>query len=602
MHMVRSAFGLALVMVVVFACGSERPGFDDGKLPDGGLPNGDSACGQQCPFDTVCVPNLGCVPCAPGKHTCVGNDVHDCTADGKPGAKLSTCDASKGLVCSGGSCATACEAAAQSESNVGCEFWAVDLDLADGPTDPASAQWALVLSNASEIPATVRIEKNDAPVGQPIKPSLVHEATIPVGDLVQVIMPTREIDCGQKPNDHDAPGTCLTSNAFRVTSSAPIVAYQFNNVVHNYSTDASLLLPTPVLGTKYRNIGWPSGSPFKTPVAFVQRSYVTIIGTQAGTSVTVRPSWRIKGNGPIQATKPGESLTLTLGPFDVLNLETDDGTMNECSGPNAMKPPYCTDLTGTIIESSAPVAVFTGVESTGVGSFEAPKPPSWNESSGCCKQHIEEQLPPLHAIGKKFVVTRSPIRSDQDLSDYVEPDILRFVGAAATAVVTTNLPAPLDHFSIAPGQVIDTWTQKDIVVTSTEPIMIAQFLMIQDFVNGKPKGDPSFTIFPPVEQTRNEYTFLSPKGWTENYVVISAAKGVAVKVDGAVPSNCVIAEAGTLDGKVYEARRCPLKDGVHRLTGDGGFGIMAYGYGDADAYSFAGGAYVKKIYVPPPLK
>ncbi len=590
------------IVVVVFACGSERAGFEDRNNQNGNLPSGVDACGGQCPFDTVCVPGLGCVPCAPGKHTCVGNDVHDCTAEGKPGAKITTCDAAKGMVCSGGSCATACEAAAASESNVGCEFWAVDLDLSDGITDPASAQWALVLSNASEIPAQVKIERNDAPVGAPPQTAIVHESTIPVGDLVQVAMPIREVDCGTKPNDHDAPGTCLTSNAFRVTSSAPIVAYQFNNVVHNYSTDASLLLPTSVLGTVYRSMGWPSGSPFKTPIAYVQRAYVTIVGTKPNTSVTVRPSCRIKGNGNIKATKPGESLTMTIGPFDVLNLESDDATMGECTGPGKEKPPYCTDLTGTIVESTQPVAVFTGTESSGVGSPDAPKPPLWSESSGCCKQHLEEQLPPMHAIGKKFVVTRSPVRSDPNLSSYVEPDVLRFMGAAAPAVVTTNLPAPLDHFTIAPGQIIDTWTDRDIVVTSTEPIMIGQFLMIQDWVNGTPKGDPSFTIFPPVEQTRNEYTFLSPKGWSENWVVISAWKGTTVKIDGEDLKGCVIAEAGMLDDKMYEARRCALEDGVHRLTGDGGFGIMAYGYGDADAYSFAGGAYVKKIYAPPPLK
>jgi hypothetical protein len=28
---------------------------------------------------------------------------------------------------------------------------------------------------------------------------------------------------------------------------------------------------------------------------------------------------------------------------------------------------------------------------------------------------------------------------------------------------------------------------------------------------------------------------------------------------------------------------------------------MAYGYADADAYAFAGGANLKKIYSPPPL-
>ena len=48
-------------------------------------------------------------------------------------------------------------------------------------------------------------------------------------------------------------------------------------------------------------------------------------------------------------------------------------------------------------------------------------------------------------------------------------------------------------------------------------------------------------------------------------------------------------------------RRCPLAAGAHRLSGTGPFQIMAYGYADADAYAFAGGANIKKIYAPPPL-
>ena len=41
---------------------------------------------------------------------------------------------------------------------------------------------------------------------------------------------------------------------------------------------------------------------------------------------------------------------------------------------------------------------------------------------------------------------------------------------------------------------------------------------------------------------------------------------------------------------------------MHRMSGTVPFGIMAYGYDDADVYAFPGGAFVKKIYEPPPIK
>ena len=75
-----------------------------------------------------------------------------------------------------------------------------------------------------------------------------------------------------------------------------------------------------------------------------------------------------------------------------------------------------------------------------------------------------------------------------------------------------------------------------------------------------------------------------------------------MKVDGAVPGDCVVASAGVIAATTYEARRCPLKAGAHRMTSSKSFGIAAYGYGPVGSYAFIGGADVKKIYDPPPLR
>ncbi|MBK6692932.1 MAG: IgGFc-binding protein [Myxococcales bacterium] len=619
--LLRALATFAATGLFMAACGSEGRDPLAANGADGGAnasicgsctPAGYSVCDasgqprtETCMEGTVCVPNKGCLACAPGGTVCVGNDIHACTNDGKPGDKTSSCDPSKGQVCQGGLCTDACTAAAQMQSNLGCEFWAVDLDITD-ITTAAMSPWGVVLSSASEIPAEVTIEQNDAPYGAPPNPRILLKTTLQPGQLITHKLPPRAVDCGKGEDDHNAPGTCLSSNAFRITASAPIVAYQFNNFVHHFATDASLLLPTSVLGTKYRNIGWGAGTPYANPIAWTTRSYVTVIGTKPGTTVTVNPSWRIKGNGPIKTTNKGEPIQVTLGPFDVLNLESDDAKPEECF--NKKVGDRCTDLTSTVIQSSAPVAVFSGVESSGVGLPEgAPEPPSWKnlsegQSKGCCKQHLEEQLPPLEAVGRKFVITRSPIRSDSDYTNWVEPDVLRFVGAAVPSNVRTNLPKPYDYFTILPGQIVETWTDKDVIVDATEPILVGQFLIAQDYVEPNPKGDPSFTIFPPVEQARNEYLFLSPGDWKENWIVVSTEAKTNITIDGQPLANCTVAPAGDLDGKTYEARRCKVAGGVHRMSGTGPFGIMAYGYDDADVYAFPGGAFVKKIYEPPPIK
>jgi hypothetical protein len=383
-----------------------------------------------------------------------------------------------------------------------------------------------------------------------------------------------------------------------VTSSAPIVVTQFNVFENSFSNDASLLLPTNALGNTYRVLGWNAGHPAEVPLfeGMVDRSYITVVGTAEGTTVRVRPSWKIKGNPPIAATPGGGEIEVTLGPFDVLNLETDTGSLSDDAQTIA-------DLTGSAVYSDKPVAVFSGVESTGVpGWLEIPTPPGWDDGSGsggntCCLDHLEDQLFPVESVGARYVVTRSPVRST---SSYREPDVIRFVGAAEPANVTTTLPAPFDSFTLQPGEVRTTWTQDNFTATGDAPFMLGQLLVSQGYVDGGYLGDPSLTVLPPVDQHRSEYIILTPGSWDQSWVVIAAPVGATVTIDGVAPSGCRVEPAGTVDGVTYESRACPLVEGTHALSGDQPFGIVAYGYAGAGSYAFVGGADVKKIYEPPP--
>ena len=604
--------GCCLLLLGYGCSASSATDDDDSGSSNGAGAGGSSSCGDclgqsytPCDGDgnpltpemcaDVCVPNVGCQPCVPGEEQCVGNDIRRCAADGSGFTELvETCDAANNLVCSNGECVGGCQAADDQPSNVGCEFWAVDLDQQDAINDPASELWGIALSNAGQAEAVVTIEVNNAAVGDALALATVEEITVAPGTLQARLMPTRELDCGTEPNDYNSPGTCLSSRAFRITSTAPIVVYQYNIFENTYSNDASLLLPTNALGNVYRVMGWLAGHPIQAPIGpkILDRSAVTVIGTEPNTEVTVKPSWRIKGNPPIAATPAGGSIVVTLGPFDVLNLETDDGTFQD-------DPKTITDLSGTLVTSNKPVAVFSSVESTAVpaGVVDIPTYPGWEDET-CCLDHLEDQMFPAEAVGTKYLITRSPIRST---GSYVEPDVIRFVGVAETANVTTNLPAPFDSFTLEPGEVKTTWSQTDTVVTADKPVMVGQYLVSQGYISGASTGDPSMTVFPPVEQYRTEYVILTPGSWTTSWVVIAAEVGSEVSIDGATPSSCTITEIGMLDGKTYESRRCPLNEGAHALSGNAPFGVVAYGYGDAGSYAFAGGADVKKIYEPPEI-
>lgn len=621
----RTSFSAAFVLVSLGALAVAADGCSAGADTSGGggegaggtNPNGgNGGAANQCPrceFETyidcdgntinceeqglVCAETLGCAVCRPGDGTCIGNEVHECTDAGDPnGPVIEVCDVDAGFTCSEGRCKTACETAEEQSSNVGCEFWAVDLDQQDLElfNNPAAVPWGVALSNASDLVANVTIEVNNAAPGEPALLEAVSQVTVNPGSLVALELPTRELDCGAQPNDYEAPGTCVSSRAFRITASNPIIVYQFNVFTNAYSNDASLLIPSKALGMTYRVINWGAGHPI--PIAWGafnirDRSYVTIVGTEPSTTVKVVPSWRIRGNPPIEATPAGGEITYVLNPFDVLNLETDDGTWQDDLDTIA-------DLSGTAVYSDKPVAVFSGVESAGVpGPVEIPTYDGWASEDTCCLDHLEEQLFPVESIGTKYVIPRSPVRST---GAWREPDVIRFVGAAEVATVTTNLAAPNDTFTLQPGEVRSTWAQDNFVATSDKPFIVGQLLISQEYVDGQYVGDPSLTVFPPIDQFRTEYVILTPGSWSENWIVIVAQTGSSVTLDGNPTDGCTVEAASSVESIEYETRKCSLSEGVHSLTGDAPFGVAAYGYGSAGSYAFVGGADVKKIYEPPP--
>jgi hypothetical protein len=578
------------LLPLLFLLGCSQGARNGPGKPGGG---GNGLCDTPCGPKQVCVAGKGCVSCVPGTVFCEGNTLRACGENGEPGGVAGMCDAKAGMACSMGQCVPACQAAAEQPSNVGCEFWAVDLDNEYSQfNDAAGAPWGVVLSNAGEAPAEVIVERNDALPGQPLQLFTVMQATVAPGMLEQLTLPTREVD-GSKVGKSDGPGTFLSSNAYRIKSTVPLVAYQFNPLKQTFSNDASLLIPKNGLGTQYRALGWPTANPIGFPglEGVPDHSFVTIIGVEDGTHVKVMAGGAMVPGNTTSAMNKGDIINVTLGPFDVLNLES--------SGIPG-------DLSGTVVESDRPVAVFTGGE-RGIAPYDVEPPtyPGYKVDDLCCTDHLEEQLFPVTSLGRGFVVTRSPIRST---GGFKEADILRVLGVAATAQVTTNLPPPFDHFTVQPGQYKELWADRDFVMESSEPVTIGQMLVSQNFCD-YPKwgGDPSLTIFPPLEQHRTDYLFLVPGSWAANFVVLAVPLGGTEVppqffIDGAaLPPDCIAAPAGTIANVAYEARRCPISEGAHRITGTVPFGVTAYGYGPVGSYAFAGGADVKKIYTPPPI-
>lgn len=547
--------------------------------------NGNKLPRENCTAQGLdCVPGVGCSPCTPGGTTCIGNDVHACP-DGNPGDYIESCDAASGSVCNQGACKTECEVFEDSPSNVGCEFWAVDLpnerDNDFSPFDPpVSGAWGVILANAGLTPANVTIERNLAGPGQPVQLEVVDTRLIQVGEVAPFSLPQAEISGPNVMDPPGPPGSQLTSNAFRITTTAPVVAYQFNNFTNAFSNDASLLLPRSGLGRVHRVLGYGASKPVAIPGLPIkgvpERASVTVIGVAEGTTVRFLAGGEVNTDGSfIPNMVPGDTFEATIGPFDVLNFAS-------AGNPG--------DLTGSVVETSQPAAVFYSTETS-----QLARPTTPPDGDDCCTDHIEEQIFPVSALGTQFVVTRSVPRGTSD----VEPDLLRFLGVAEPATVTTNLTGADAQFTLQPGELREIWTKQDIVVEATAPISIGQLLVSQETTENV-EGDPSLTIFPPIEQYRAEYAFLIPPSWPKNFVVISSSANALFEIDGQVPS-CEQVPAGNLAGVDWIASRCPLAEGVHRIVANEPIGITVYGYSGPGSFAFAGGADVKPVYEAPPI-
>ncbi len=569
----------------------------------------------------ACAPQfLKCTPCLPGELTCEGASVLQCEPDGQRRTPIETCDGDRGYACRRGICTQLCEEATRQKSNIGCEYWPVDLDNAvTNQGNAALQQFAVIVSNPQpDLAARVTIEEDIAKPGEPANVRVVGTASVGVRRLEIFKLGPKEVDGSTTDRPNEGTHTALTRGAFRIRSDVPIVAYQFNPLdnVNVFSNEAALLLPTAALGGSgraYVVAGWPQtiarsddpGGNFNTDL----RAFLTIVGTAPDTKVHLKTTARIVPGGPFPKGVPkGAEVDAVLQPFEVLNLET--GELNA-------------DFTGSTIDTTAPIAVYVGSEAS-----DAPFFTTLAERS-CCADHLEEQLTPLRAVGKSYVVGRMPNRSralaaaGAVIGEFPEPELYRVVAAASGPTrVTSTLPPPWDSFTLdGEGSNVTIPALQDFILSADKPVIVADVQVSQEaagVVRGLPGGDPSLTFVPPTEQWRNDYILLTPDKYAFDFLVITAPFGATVFLDG-LPIDgkvCDVAPGDGLDEKTRKTKdppftvyRCQLSfpvidpqqpapnnlspgrqnDGVHRVQSDYPIGVLVYGFDSFVSYAYAGG-------------
>ena len=534
-----------------------------------------------CAKPTVCVASLGrCASCIPGSQQCQGDLLRRCDADGTFGAKVKSCPAGW---CTRSGCADPCKSAETTLSYVGCSYWpSVTLNSVS-----EEFSYAVAVANTSDASAKITITS--------------ATATLATAVVSGNSMATIKLPWGKYMKEYYGH---ISDGAYHLKSSLPVTVYQFNPLdyvvnheckekdgkpydgkCYSFTNDASLLLPEHSLSTEYMVIALPTlamigpkeTQPSRTP------GFFTVVAARQGTTkvtVTFSAGAQSYGSAVVHHTK-GQTASFSMEQFDAAQIISQVPSSCTYVKTDTYGYRHCdlrgtTDLTGTMITSDKPVALFAGHKCTRV-PFD-----KW-----AC-DHVEEQIFPLKSWGRRYLGTHT-------ISSKKDPNIYRVVSAAQGNQITFEPPV---HKPVVlhRGQFIDVTTTRDFEVKGTERLALAQFMVGQNYSNpdydSDEPGDPSMALAVPVEQYRSYYRFLAPGSFQQNYVNIIAPAKAMVLLDRSVVDSdkfTPIGESG------FGVARIKISGGSHTVESSAGVGIAAYGVGLYTSYMYPGGLDLKVI-------
>lgn len=569
------------------------------------LPDGSGWVETACQGEMRCV-NGDCMACIPGFTICgTGSDdasvVYKCMADGSGYMPSDDCDTENtGAMCHLGLCVNLCEFNEKFKTNLGCEYWAVDMEqfYESGSTYDGGrgSPFAIVVSNTNDsFTATVTVTNPNGTAKDYSAPP--NQATI-------INLEPLNIE-----------GAGVTNKAWHLKSNLPIVAFQFNPLenVEVFSNDASLLLPSSSLGKKYIGMSWPHIG-YNGDQQDLSSNLVIVAVEEGETNVTIKSTARLISGGGIPVTSAGGTAQLKMTKGQVANLLAAD---------------RYGDLSGSLIDSDKKIAVFGGHVcatapisrcKSGRCTYDPDNTScdSDDECSVCCCDHLEEQIQPMGALGQEYVISKSQLRGKA-------PDMIRVVAAEDGTTITVS-PAVATIPALNQGGVYEFETLQNVELTSTKPFLVGQFLesenapgashiacldWLYDLCDGSYGctcidvdtgaeygsctdtsdcgddagiGDPSFIVGVPAEQFRKEYVFLVPVKYRDNYISVVAPVGATVTVDGASLSGWEKLPSGN-----WQVARRSLNAGSHALTSDEKVGLYVYGWDTYVSYGYPGG-------------
>lgn len=378
-----------------------------------------------------------------------------------------------------------------------------------------------------------------------------------------------------------------SKKSLHIKSEDPISVYAMNG--GRSTSDASNVLPVDNLGTTYYHISYPAashyqdGGPNSTGKYYDEANFdgYTLIAKEDGTIVKVKVD--------------GSSKNISLNAGEVYSYYT------------ARRG----SLSGEFISSNKPIAYFTTNSGTRIPSNEENFLEEAVQDVFGSTECLYQQLMPVSAWGKKFVVPISSRGKDRVRVMSSEDNTKITINGSTTLPTGVNIPwtkkegrdkRASTSLTLSKGQYLDLDITTAFYLESSNPVGVCSFLKGNKAINeGKPKGDPAMAWIPSLEQTI-ESTTISAFGLIRSssddiykaiiIVPTSDAANTTVAINNGAPqqlagNNSYIA----VPGSKYSYYSYDLdKNAAYTFKNPRGLTVMAYGYGGSESYYYMAGA------------
>lgn len=351
----------------------------------------------------------------------------------------------------------------------------------------------------------------------------------------------------------------VNARGLHVTSTEPVSVYL--GYLQSAASAGAIALPTDALGTSYRVLSHRGiGSDGSTA------SELAVVGTQAGTTVTITPQTSF---GSRQAGVP---YTVTLQRGETYQVAATSGSL---------------DVTGTTVTADKPVAVMgaSGCSNVPVGT-------------GYCNPLLQ-QMPPTAAWGTEFISARLATRTKGDTYRVLANEDGTVVSVSGSVVATLAAGA---HWEGVLPVGVTTAGKQGVVISTSKPALVAQYANGGSYDGTS--SDPMMLLVPPLGQQLTAYKVATPVVTVSGTQMVPYINVIAQRRDVGsltLDGTAVAAtEFADVPGTEYAVAQLRVQPGQHVLRAVHQFGVQVYEWGYADGIGFSGGYALAPIADAPP--